>query len=128
MGEDVTAISIRRLVSPCPACGKEHLEAGDGHEYAPFASEVAKEPSPALAQFFKLYKEHDWVALNRIQRFDGSANAAEVFVLRCTGGVSMLAIRTPTELYDADSLLDAVALDPTESASVGTLSITFHSI
>jgi len=128
MGEDATAISIRRLVSPCPACGKEHLEAGDGHAYAPFASEEAKESSAALSQFFKLYKEHDWVALNRIQRFDVSANAAEVFALRCIGGVSMLAVRTPMELYDADSLLDSVALDPTESALVETLSITFHSI
>lgn len=81
-----------------------------------------------LAQFFKLYKEHDWVALNRIQRFEGDANAAEVFALRCTGGVSMLAICSPTEQCDSDSLLDAVALDPTVSASAGTLSIMFHSI
>jgi hypothetical protein len=63
--------------------------------------------------------------LNRIQRFEGSANAAEVFALRCQAGISILAVRSPAELYESDFLLDAVALDQAESALVEALPMTF---
>jgi hypothetical protein len=125
---DATANVIRRLVSPCPACGKEHLERGDGHQYALLATEIAREPSGELSRFFQLYLEHEWSDLNRIQRFEGSSNAAEVFALRCTGGVTMLVVRSPAELYDSDSLLNATVLDHAESATVQALPITFQSI
>ena len=127
-GADATANEMGRLASPCPACGKAQVQSGDGHEYALIASEVAREQSAELSRFFKLYQEHKWVELNRIQRFEGSANAAEVFALRCKGGIAMLAVRSPVELYDSDSLLVAVVLDKAESAIVESLSITFRPI
>jgi hypothetical protein len=125
---DATANVIRRLASPCPACGKGRLERGDGHEYALIATEVAGGPSVELSRFFKLYTEHEWVELNRIQRFDGTANAAEVFALRCKTGITMLAVRAPAELYDSDSLLRFVVLDQAESAAVESLPIAFRSV
>src|SRR5215469_13594846 len=101
MSKDATANTIQRLGSPCPACKKHRLEPGDGHEYALFASEVAVLPSTTLADFFTLFKEHQWTALNRVQRFEGGSNAVEVFALRCTAGLSMLAVRSPAELCDS---------------------------
>jgi hypothetical protein len=123
-----TANVIRRLVSPCPACGKEHLKRGDGHEYAQFAVEIARESSVELSRFFQLYQAHEWSNLNRIQRFEGSSNLAEVIALRCTGGVTMLAVRAPAELFESDSLLNATVLDQAESETVQSLPITFQSI
>jgi len=125
---DATSDVIRRLASPCPACGKGHIERGDGHEYALVATEVARERSAELIQFFKLYKEHEWVELNRIQRFEGNANAAEVFALRCGAGITVIAVRSPVELYDSDSLLDVAQLDRAEVAVIESLPITFRSI
>ena len=121
--DDTTARDIQRLASPCPLCGKGQLERLEGHKYALVASEVARTLSDDLKRFFHLFRLHEWAELNLIQRFDGDANAAEVFALLCGSRVCMLAIRDPVELYDSRSLLDAVLLDEEESAIVLALPI-----
>jgi hypothetical protein len=126
--DDTTAQEIQRLASPCPLCGKGRLEHLDGHKYALVASEVARSPSEDLTRFFHLYRRHEWAELNLIQRFDGGANAAEVFALLCGSRVCMLAIRDPVELYDSDSLLDTALLDEEESAIVRALPICFKDV
>lgn len=125
---DATGEEIQRLASPCPLCGKERLEHLDGHKYALVASEVARTHSEELTRFFQLYRRHEWAELNLIQRFNGGANAAEVFALLCGGRICMLAIRDPVDLYDSDSLLDSAILDEVESAIVRALPIRFKDV
>lgn len=119
---------ILRFICPCPACGKEVVERGDGHSYALLASEIAREESQDLKHFFQLYKSRNWVDLNQIQRFEGAFNAALVYVVQCTGGITLIAVRSPVELYEDDSLLDAVVLDESEATTINCLPVTFKNL
>lgn len=126
--DDLAAKDIRQLASPCPMCGKGRIVHLDGHKYALVASEVARTPSDDLARFFLLYRGREWAKLNLIQRFDGGANAAEVFALMCGNRLSMLAVRDPVELYDCRSLLDESLLDEEECVIVRALPIHFKDL
>ena len=123
-----TADDIRRFICPCSACGKEQVQHGDGHQYALLASEIAREASAELRHFFQLYKDQNWVGLHQIRKFDGSFNAALIYAVQCIGGITMLAVRSPVELYESDSLLDAIVLDESEATLIKALPLTFTSI
>lgn len=120
--------NIRRFICPCPACGKGVVEHGDGHRYALLASEIAREESQDLKHFFQLYKSRNWADLNQIQRFEGAFNAALIYAVQCAGGIAVLAVRSPVELYEDDSLLDAVVLEESEAAAINSLPVTFKSL
>jgi len=104
------------------------VEAGDGHEYSLFASEIAREHSPELLHFFQLYKAQSWAELNRIHNFDGRFNAALIYIVRCNRGLSALAVRSPEELWDSDSLLDVVVLDDRGAAAIKILPVVFKAL
>ena len=113
---------ILRFISPCPACGKESVRYKDGHSYALLASEIANEESQhELKRFFELYRSRSWVDLNQIKRFDGGFNAALLYAVRCPSGVIVLLVRSPVELIEDDSLLDALVLDEGESTAIDNL-------
>jgi hypothetical protein len=118
---------IRRFICPGPACGKEQVEHEDGHRYALVASEIAREKSQDLEHFFDLYKNRNWTNLNQIQRFDGAFNAALIFAVQCNGGITVVAVRSPVELYESDSLLDVIVLDESEAAMIKSLPLSFTS-
>jgi hypothetical protein len=123
-----TGQTILRLISPCPACGKQRVKAGDAHQYALLASEIAREDSQELSYFFQLYKDHSWAELNQIQNFDGRFNAALIYVVRCDRGITVLAVRSPEEFWDSDSLLDAVVLDDRDAAAINSLPLSFETL
>jgi hypothetical protein len=120
--------TILQLVSPCPACGKKQVEKGDGHEYALLASEIARESSPDLLHFFELYKNREWSELAQIRRFEGAFNAALIYVVRCGGGMTVVVVRSPVELYESDSVLEAVVLDAASAEAIESLHIAFESV
>ena len=68
------------------------------------------------------------MALNQILHFEGSSNAALVYAVQCDGGMGIMAVRSPVELWDASSLLDSTVLDRAESEIVLGLPITFVKI
>lgn len=119
-GEDATARVIRRLASPCPACGRENL---DGHKYAEVASQRALENNEELKQFCGLYISRKWGELNQIHEFGGTINNLVIYALFCNQGGSMLAIRSPFELWEADSLEDAIPFDEQEAEVIRSLPI-----
>jgi hypothetical protein len=125
---NATDDNIRAFLCPCPACGKEVVKQGDGHRYALLASEIASEESQELRHFFRLYRSRNWTSLNRIQRFEGAFNAALIYVVQCTGGITVLAVRSPVELFEDDSVLDAVVLDESEAIAINSLRVTFKSL
>ena len=125
---NATDDKIHQFIRPCPACGKEEIEHGDGHRYAQFASEIAREESQDLRLFFELYKSRIWANLSQIHRFEGAFNAVLLYAVQCNGGMTVLAVRSPVELYEDDSLLDAVVLDKSEVAAINSLPITFKSL
>ena len=125
---NATTDDIRRFICPCLACGEKQVEPGDGHQYALVASEIAREASMELRHFFQLYENHDWAALNHIQKFDGTVNAALIYAVQCNCGLTMLAVRSPAELYDSDSLLDARVVGESEATVIKALPLTFTSI
>jgi hypothetical protein len=120
--------TILRFISPCPACGKEIVEHGDGHSYALLASEIAREESKDLENFLQLYKSRNWADLSQIQRFEGAFNAALLYAVQCTGGITVLLVRSPVELFEDDSLLDAVVLGETEFTAIRGLPVAFKSV
>ena len=89
------------------------------------ASEIAREKTKDLEHFFQLCTSRNWADLNQIQKFYGASNAAVFYAVQCTSGISVLAVRSPVELY---SLLDVVVLDESEVAVIKTLPITFQSL
>jgi hypothetical protein len=125
---DPTDDKILRFISPCLACGKKEVEHGDGHSYALLASEIAREESKDLKDFFQLYKSRNWADLNKIQRFEGAFNAAVLYAVQCTGGITMLVVRSPVELYEDDSLLEAVVLDDSEATAIKKFPLTFKTV
>lgn len=126
--ENPTDSNILHFISPCPACGKAVVERGDSHSYTLLASEIAREESQDLKHFFHLYKTRDWLALNQVQRFEGAFNSALIYAVRCTGGIKMLAVRSPVEIYENDSLVDAVVLDETEAITISGLPLAFRNL
>ena len=104
------------------------VEHGDGHSYALLASEIARKESLDLKHFFHLYKSRNWVDLNQIQRFDGEFNAALIYAVQCARGITVLVVRSPEELYETDSLLDAVVLDESEATAIKSLPVTFKTL
>ena len=94
----------------------------------PCASEIARETTQKLEHFFQLYASGNWSDLNQIQKFDEASNAALFYAVQRTSGISVLAVRSPVELYESVSLLDVVALDESEIAVIKTLPITFKSL
>lgn len=127
-GSNPTDDKIGCFISPCPACGKKVVEHGDGHSYTLLASEIAREESKDLKDFFQLYKSRSWADLNQIQRFEGAFNAALLYAVQCAGGITVLLVRSPVELFEDDSLLDVVVLDESEATAIKRLPVTFKSL
>ncbi len=125
---DSTDEKILQFMCPCRACGKEVVKRGDGHSYTLLASEIAHEESQDLKQFFRLYNSRRWADLNQIKRFEGAFNAALLYAVQCTGGITLLLVRSPVELFEDDSLLDAVVLDEAEVSAINMLHLTFKSL
>ena len=125
---DPTDGNILQFMSPCRACGKEVVKLGDGHSYTLLASEIAREESKDLKHFFQLYDGRRWADLNQIKRFEGAFNAALLYAVQCSGGITVLLVRSPVELFDDDSLLNAVVLDEAEASAIDTLHLTFKSL
>ena len=125
---DPTDEKILQFLCPCRACGKEVVKRGDGHSYTLLASEIAHEESQDLKQFFQLYNSRRWADLNQIKRFEGAFNAALLYAVQCTGGITLLLVRSPVELFEDDSLLDAVVLDEAEVSAINMLHLTFKSL
>jgi hypothetical protein len=125
---DPTDEMILQFMCPCRACGKEVVKRGDGHSYTVLASEVARKESEDLKLFFDLYKGRRWADLNQIKRFEGAFNAALLYGVQCTGGMTVLLVRSPEELFEDDSLLDAVVLDEAEADAIDMLHLTFKSL
>jgi hypothetical protein len=99
---DLTVAMLREFVPQCYACGKDI----SGHEYAEFASCVVhNKQDPQAHWFFKLFLEERWVDLRQERSFEGTNNAAVVYAVLCGAGGQMLAIRSPYELWENNSLL-----------------------
>jgi len=93
---------LREFVPKCYACGQDI----SGHEYAEFAScVVPNKQGPQVHWFFKLFLEERWVDLRQKRSFEGSKDAAVVYAVLCEAGGQMLAIRSPFELWENNSLL-----------------------
>jgi hypothetical protein len=127
-GGDPTDDKILRFISPCLACGEKVVEHGDGHSYALLAFEIAREESKDLKDFFQLYKSRNWADLNQIKRFEGAFNAALLYAVQCTGGITVLVVRSPVEPFEDDSLLDAVVLDESDAAAIKAFPVTFKNL
>lgn len=125
---DPVAEEIRRLASPCPICGKQRLEEDDGHQYALFASEIARDRTGKLQSFFDLYKARRWAELRAIQNFEGTANAALIYAFKCEARTAMLALRDPYELHESYELLDLVLLKDEEAQFIRSLPVIFSDI
>jgi hypothetical protein len=125
---DPTDEKILHFICPCRACGKEVVKRGDGHSYALLASEIAREESQDLKRFFELYNSRRWEDLNQIKRFEGAFNAAILYAVQCTGGITVLLVRSPVELFEDDSLLDAVVLDEIGASAINGMHLTFKGL
>jgi hypothetical protein len=99
---DLTVAMLRQFVPKCYACDQDI----SGHEYAEFASCVVhNNKDPQAHWFFKLFLEERWVDLRQERSFEGTKDAAVVFAVLCERGGQMLAIRSPFELWENNSLL-----------------------
>jgi hypothetical protein len=92
------------------------------------ASEIVREKTQELENFFQLNTSRNWADLSPIQKFDGASNAALFYAVQFTSGISVLAVSSPVELHKSASLLDVVVLDESEVAVIKTLLITFKSL
>jgi hypothetical protein len=116
---DATAIELRRMLKSCPACPGNL----DDHSYASFATTVASpENKERLGEFCRLLKAHDWSGLTKFDDFDPLLNAIEVFAIKCvSGGMVLLTVRNPFELFDSCEVLDCETLDSTTGNEVESL-------
>jgi hypothetical protein len=105
---------LMALGGKCPRCGATLA----GHSYQLFAIVVADRQNELLRDFIENAKGHHWEALSQFQKFDPSKNALEAYALRCTdSSLTLLLVRDPFELYDADSMEDFENLTVAESTS-----------
>jgi hypothetical protein len=89
------------LSGPCPKCGSS-LEA---HDWAMFATAVASEANKTrLEEFFEKARAHDWQGLKAFSDWEGTQNAMEAYVVRCSSGGVVFVVWNPYELFDSDEL------------------------
>ncbi|MFZ1084068.1 MAG: hypothetical protein WAN35_03785 [Terracidiphilus sp.] len=120
-----TSDAIRRITSPCPVCNQSDL---NGHQYTEFASQIAKEVTDELKDFFRLFSEKRWRELNSISEFDGKFNAAVLYAFFCPEGACMIAVRDPEELFENMELLDVILLGEEEAVDIKSMRIELHDL
>lgn len=114
--ENAATANLRQLLHDrCPNCGA----ALNGHHYADVASLVLngakKQP---FEPFLKAIEKRDWRTLEPFRDFDPTADDLMACALRCKDlSISVTAMKSVYELYDADSLAMLTPLDRDESAA-----------
>lgn len=103
---------MRLMGNTCPLC--EGIL--DDHRYVQFARTIAKSGEDSrLRAFCKAFADRSWRELLEFKDFSPLENAAVVYAISCPdGGVEMIFVRDPFELFDVDTIEDRVALSRAE--------------
>ncbi len=105
-----------RLLSSCPICNNIFLN----HTYILFATIVlGEERKDRVIEFFRVLKDHRWSDFQKFQEWESISDNAEAFLVRCVNNqLAMLVLRSPTELYEPDSLVTVEILNQEESSKL----------
>ena len=111
--DNATAEKLVRLLKNCPACRNDFSD----HHYSMLAKTVYSEQNKQqVAQFIQAFKEHNWVVAMAFQDWEALENALEAYAIRCKfGGIAVLLIHSPYEVFEDDSVFSVEVLSPEES-------------
>ncbi|WP_148210154.1 hypothetical protein [Candidatus Korobacter versatilis] len=119
MSENATSQLLARIVGKCPICKLPPRR----HAWSQLASTICGDPSfqESLANFFQLFRTHEWMRLRAYQGFDPMRDAVVVYAVRCPdGGALVLAVRSNFDLYAPDELYGCEIIDAKASDALCT--------
>lgn len=117
-GGDVSSV-YRKLLSPCPVCGKPV----DGHSYWKMASVIANEASDAPATVARLVSERRWREAARVMQWAHDADVREYYAIRCPNSdrLGLVTVLFTHEFWSNDVIEEARALPDQDTRELSEL-------
>jgi hypothetical protein len=104
------ARKVARVLTACPIC----QQPAGTHVFALLATTIVQD-SEMMRHRFELAEQQAWDDLRRLSTWDPARDNVEWFAIRCSsGGLQVIALLAPSELFSPDRLLNSYALQPSE--------------
>jgi hypothetical protein len=116
MSKNASSQVLRKVLQRCARC-KQSLE---GHEYRLIATTILNpENRQRFRELLTAVEAHRWRTVLTFQEWIGNQDDAEVYAIRCpNGGLSVVLIDSPFELYDPHVMLRQESIESSEDASI----------
>ena len=95
---------LARLLESCDGCGSEFAN----HDFTLLATCLVKSRKANYDELLKLFtalETHDWAAVRKFQAFDGAQDDVEVYAIRGSEHLVVVAIKTYFELLQPNEVL-----------------------
>jgi hypothetical protein len=114
-----TAVDLKKLIPICPVCNAPV----DSHQFALVATAViGDQEKPRTVQFFGHIKRHEWKELTQFKDWQATGDDLLAYSIACPGrGGTVVAIRSPFELYEPNELFLQQIITPEEQTAIFSL-------